>query len=236
MKEIKRVSLVDETTRMLIKDIDSTRFNIGDKMPSEAVLCKDYKVSRITIREALRILQALGYVELIQHRGFFVLNKKIDSNSDSKRWMMAHAREILDVLEVRSVIEPFAASLAAKRAKDEEIYTIMGLKALFEEVSKNEDHVAMSVYDEKFHEMIITSTRNTFLKGINEVINEALRNFRSKTFTIDKRGEKAIDAHAKIIAAIRDRDSSKAEEAMYSHVKSNIEIVKEYLDKQENKE
>jgi GntR family transcriptional repressor for pyruvate dehydrogenase complex len=232
MQALERVSLVDQTTKALIQYIDSDNVTIGDKMPSETVLCAEYKVSRTTIREALRILQASGYVELFQSRGFFVANKKPGGNGDAKSWMMMHAREVLDILEVRSVLEPFAVNLAVKRAKQEELYGIMGLKSLFEEASEKEEHIAMSVYDEKFHEAIVAAARNPFLKGINEVITESLRKFRSKTFLLDARGEKAIGAHAKITGALMERDAEKAEEYMRQHMKTNIEIMKAYLEKQ----
>jgi GntR family transcriptional repressor for pyruvate dehydrogenase complex len=235
MKNLERVSLVDQTIKALIQYIDADSVNIGDKMPSETVICAKYQVSRTTVREALRMLQAMGYVELIQNRGFFILNKKVSNNSDAKFWMLTHAREVLDVLEVRSVLEPLAVKLAVKQAKEEEIYGIIGLKTLFEEAAKRMDQTAMSTYDEEFHNSIIAAAQNAFLKSINEVITVALRKFRSKTFAIDEKGALATGAHAKIVEAIVARDSEKAEKYMLEHMQKNIEIMMAYLKKEGDK-
>jgi GntR family transcriptional repressor for pyruvate dehydrogenase complex len=229
MQKIEIASLVDQTTKALIRYIESGDIGIGDKMPSEAVLCQEYGVSRTTIREALRFLQALGYVELSHNKGAFVLNKIVKTKSDAKQWMLTHAREVLDVLAVRAVLEPMAAALAAKQAKQEELYVIMGLKTLFEDVADREDHTAMNVYDEKFHASIIAASQNAFLMGINDVMAEALRNFRSRTFALDSKGRKATGAHAKIAEAIMARDPAAAEQYMREHMETNIEIMKMYL-------
>jgi GntR family transcriptional repressor for pyruvate dehydrogenase complex len=229
MQKLERASLVDQTAKALIKFINADTIAIGDKMPSEAALCEEYGVSRTTIRESLRFLQALGYIELSHNRGAYILNKKAGNTSDAKLWMLAHAKEVLEVLEVRAILEPPAAALAAKRAGQDECYTIVGLQSLFENTAKQEDHTAMSVYDEKFHTAIMKASHNAFLGSINEVIVESIRNFRGRTFTIDIKGELAVDAHRKIAEAIIDRKSEAAEKYMYDHMEKNIEIMKQYL-------
>jgi GntR family transcriptional repressor for pyruvate dehydrogenase complex len=229
MQKPERASLVDQTTKALIKFINADTVAIGDKMPSEAALCEEYGVSRTTIRESLRFLQALGYVELSHNRGAYILNKKAGNTLDAKRWMLAHAKEVLEVLEVRAILEPAAAALAAQRASQDECYTIVGLQSLFENTAKQEDHTAMSVYDEKFHAAIMKASHNAFLESINEVINESIRNFRGRTFTLDIKGELAIDAHRKIAEAIINKKPEAAEKCMYDHMEKNIEIMKKYL-------
>jgi GntR family transcriptional repressor for pyruvate dehydrogenase complex len=236
VQKLERASLVDQAIKALIKYINSDAINVGDKMPSDAALCAEYDISRTTMREALRFLQALGYLEVFHNKGAFVLNKNVATKSDSRHWMVSHAQEVLDVMAVRSVLEPLAAFLAAEEAKQEEKYAIMGLKNLFEEVAKQGDHAAMSMYDEKFHTAIFAASQNTFLGSINEQISEALRNFRGRTFALDPKGELAIGTHAKIAEAILAGHPKLAEKYMHEHMATNIEIMKKYLKRKAEKE
>ena len=230
MIDIKRASLVEQTTNAIKEFINSDEISIGEKLSSEAELCKKYDVSRTTIREALRFLQAMGYVELIPNKGAHVANKHCNDITDARIWMLSHAPQVLDVLEVRSVIEPLAAALAAERASQTEKFAIMGIKTMFEEVAKQGNQSAMAVYDEKFHEAIINASHNSFLQGIDDVMAEALRGFRGRTFSIDSHGEIAIGPHAQIAEAILNQKSKEAAECMRGHMDNNIDIIKKYLD------
>lgn len=231
MINIKRASLVEQTTNALKDFIDSDGISVGEKLPSEVHLCDTYNVSRTTIREALRFLQAMGYVELIPNKGAHVANKHCSDITDARVWMLTHAREVLDVLEVRSALEPKAASFAALRANQTERYAIMGIKTLFEEATKEGNQSAMALYDEKLHEAIMQASHNVFLQGINDVMAEALRSFRGRTFSIHNSAERAIDAHIKIVEAIMQQKPKEAAEHMQDHMEDNIQIMKSYLDK-----
>ena len=225
---INKASLVEQATNALKEYINSDLICVGDKLPSEADLCKKYDVSRTTIREALRFLQAMGYVELIPNKGAHVANKNCDDITDARAWMLMHAREVLDVLEVRLALEPLAASLAAERADQTERYAIMGIEKMFEEAAKKRNQSAMVVYDEKLHEAIINASHNTFLIGIDNVIGEALRSFRGRTFSIDAQGEMAVVNHAQVAEAIMQKKPSDAAKFMREHMKNNINIMKMY--------
>ena len=231
MIDIKRASLVEQTTNALKEFIDSDEINVGEKLPSEADLCNKYNVSRTTIREALRFLQAMGYVELVPNKGAHVANKNCSDITDARVWMLTHAREVLDVLEVRSVLEPKAAEFAALRANQTERYTIVGIKTMFEEVAKQGNQSAMALYDEKLHEAIMQASHNIFLQGINDVMTEALRSFRGRTFSIHMSAERAIDAHNKIANAIMNEKQDEAADHMRGHMDDNIQIMKSYLNK-----
>ena len=231
MIDIKRASLVEQTTSALKEFIDSDDIGVGEKLPSEAELCTKYNVSRTTIREALRFLQAMGYVELIPNKGAHVANKNCSDITDARVWMLTHAREVLDVLEVRSALEPKAAYFAAARANQTEKYAIMGIKALFEEAAKQRNQSAMALYDEKLHELIIQASHNAFLQGINDVMAEALRSFRGRTFSIHNSAERAIDAHTKVVEAIMQQKPEEAAEHMSCHMEDNIQIMKSYMNK-----
>ena len=229
MIDIKRASLVEQTTNALKEFIDSDEIQIGEKMPSEAYLCTKYKVSRTTIREALRFLQAMGYVELIPNKGAHVTNKQCSNIADSRIWISTHAREVLDVMEARFAFEPCAASFAALRATQTERYALMGLKTLFDDAVKQGNTSAMGMYDEKLHVAIITASHNAFFLEINDVISEALRGFRSRTFAVAQRCEIVTDYHDKIVEAIVNKKPDEAEKYMRGHMEDSVQHMKTFI-------
>lgn len=227
--DIHRSSLVEQVFIALKQFINSDEVEIGQKMPSETLLCEQYRVSRTTIREALRMLQAKGYVELFPNRGAFVAAKSGQNTAEASTWMSVHAHEVMDILEVRSVIEPLSASLAARRATDTERYAIRGVASLFENASKSGDQENMAAQDEKFHEAIAKASHNSFIVEIDGIIAEGLRGFRMRTFAIDQHGELAVGPHDAITDAILNGDERKAEELMRDHMESNISITNRYI-------
>ena len=75
MKPIQKTSIIDQVVDSLLEFIASDRVKIGDKMPTEQELCDMLKVGRSTVREGMRTLKALGYVEITPGRGTFLLRK-----------------------------------------------------------------------------------------------------------------------------------------------------------------
>ena len=72
MKEIQRISITDAVVDNIKEMIEAEEYKVGEKLPAEAKLCEMFKVSRTSVREALRVLQALGYVENKPGKGAFV--------------------------------------------------------------------------------------------------------------------------------------------------------------------
>ena len=175
----------------------------------------------------------MGYVELIPNKGAHVANKNCSDITDARVWMLTHAREVLDVLEARSALEPKAAEFAALRASQTERFAIMGIKTMFEEAAKAGNQSAMALYDEKLHDAIVQASHNNFLEGVSDVITEALRSFRGRTFSIHTSTEAVIDAHRKIVDAIMQQNSKEAADSMREHMESNIQIMKLYLEKKQ---
>lgn len=231
MNNIGRASLVEQVTQYLKEYIDSDEIQIGDKMPGEVVLCQKYNVSRTTIREALRLLQALGYVTLIPNRGAFVADKRCGENPGMGLWIADHLTEISHAFEFRMILEPAAAALAAERATAEEKYMLVGLHTMFKAEAEKENLVGIVLYDERFHECIMKASHNSMIIAVNQVISNTIRNYRGQSFAEDKDAHLAMDAHEKLVDAITNGNAELATMLMQKHLETNLNLIEQFRKK-----
>ena len=108
MEPIVRVPIVSQVEERIRELIDSKKYTEGMKLPTENELCQSMNVGRGTVREALRLLQAKGLVEIKPGRGAFVASKQaVDINPVV--WLVQNEKELRDAIEVRNALEPVAA-------------------------------------------------------------------------------------------------------------------------------
>ncbi len=227
MKAIERVPVIQQVVNSLKEYIMSGAVQVGDKLPAEMVLCEQLSVGRGTVREAMRILQATGFVVIHTGRGAFVARTKELEKEDLIKWFKENEFEVKDFLEVRAAIEPLAVKLAIRRAKPAELDALKSIQEkTLEAVAKNDIHV-IALCDENFHATIVECSRNKLLMSINKQITECLKNFREKTFYIPSNAKNLIQPHAKILQAILDKDEQMGAQCMLEH----LEWVRKDLEK-----
>ncbi|MCI8506052.1 MAG: FadR family transcriptional regulator [Lachnospiraceae bacterium] len=233
MDNVNRISLVEQVTDVIRNYIDAEDVQVGDKMPSEAALCRLCNVSRTTVRESLRLLQAMGYVSLVPNKGAFVADKNRSSLPALNTWLMNHGSEASDVYEVRMILETRAAGLAAERATAEEKYMLMGIHAMFVEEARKENLAGIVLYDEKFHECIMKASHNSFIVEINKLISDTLRSFRRQSFAEETSAQLAVDMHGKLAGAIMNGDAVQAKNLMRQHLETNVHLIEQFRKKRE---
>ena len=112
MKEIQRMSITDSVVATIKDMILSGEYKENEKLPAEMSLCQSLKVSRTSVREALRVLQALGFVEMRPGKGAFVADyKQKEETPNNMNFNMDGAR-FHDFMEVRMAIETLSVRLA----------------------------------------------------------------------------------------------------------------------------
>ena len=109
MEPIKRVPLVHQVEERIKDLIKEEKLQPGTKLPTEKELGTNLNVSRGTVREAFRFLQAKGIVELKTGKGAFVAEKKAEKPSPAINWLVANETDLRNVFELRYAIEPIAA-------------------------------------------------------------------------------------------------------------------------------
>ena len=218
MKSIQRVPVVQQVADNLRDYILSGKVEAGAKLPSEKELCAQMSVGRGTVREAFRILQTTGLVEIKPGRGAFVARTSIPEPDDIVEWFVKNEVELKDCIEIRTAIEPLAVRLLIQNASDADIAYLTRVHEKFLAAVERHDAAAIAKYDDKFHGNIMKKSGNKLIYSISTKISECIEGFRGRTFMVDQNIKNAIAPHTNIMNAIRERDSEAGEMFMRRHL------------------
>jgi GntR family transcriptional repressor for pyruvate dehydrogenase complex len=218
MAEVSRVPIVQQVVNSMKDFVASDGTEVGQKLPTEKEWCENLSVGRGTVREAFRILEARGLVEIKPGRGAFLVSKKELGQEELAEWFLQNEVELKDYIEVRSAVEPLCARLIARRASDSELEQLERVHQRFIRAVEEEDIAGMAKYDERFHKHIVECSRNKMLIFICKKIDECIRDFRLKTFQVPQNARNAIKAHQDIVDAIKARDEEVAELYAKRHI------------------
>lgn len=226
MRAIEKVSVTD----LVVKEIEEMCFSedltIGDKLPTEKELCDTLNVGRSTVREALRVVQAMGVIEMRPGKGAYLKSKtKRDDHTSIAEWFREHKIELQDFIEVRLSLEPLAARLACERASDEEVAEIVEVQRNFEQAQKERDVVKLAIADEALHDAIARATHNTLLIIVNKNVADAFAEYRTKSFAEESTAGNALEPHRAIVEAINGRDADRAEREMRRHIEISLRDI-----------
>ena len=211
-------SLVEQTSEEIVKLIVENEYNIGQKLPNEYELSTQLGVSRNTIREAVRALVAINVVEIRRGAGTFVSQKKgIADDPLGLTFIKDKEKMYLDLIQIRFMLEPPIASLAAQNATAEEIEK---LGQLCDEVEKlllaGKDPVEKDI---EFHTQIAKCSKNMVVPTLIPIINAAITVFTS--INEHKVVSRTIENHREIFEAIAAHHCNDAQDAMMLHLSYN---------------
>ena len=226
MREIQRVSVTDSVVNSLKDMISAGEFLPGEKLATESMLCESFGVSRTCIREAMRVLQALGLVEIRPGKGAFVAEKPLQKPSES--WYDEESAKFYDFLEVRMAIEPLSTRLAIERASDEQIARLDEIHASFLEAVQNKTLTKLIMLDELFHTEIVNITGNKLLININRQLVDANKKYRSKSLLDETVYQNGVVPHTRIVESFHAKDPQGGADEMYRHLcitKEDMEYI-----------
>ena len=219
----KKLSLVDQVANALILYIQNQNLKVGDRLPNEYKLVEDLQVSRSTVREAIKALSSQNILEVKRGAGTFISSKKgIADDPLGFKFVEDRLKLTCDLFEIRYLLEPTVAGLAAQNATDEEIAQLEVLVDKIEELIKKENPEHL-ILDQKFHELIANASGNIALSHLMPVINESIQLYDE--FTSPRSKEETIIAHRDIINAIKERNSLQAQNAMLIHIIDNRRVL-----------
>jgi DNA-binding GntR family transcriptional regulator len=161
-------------------------------------------VSRTPVREALRVLQSEGLVDLIPHKGAYVTQPSIE--------------EIQDLFEVMSVLEGTCAKLAASRMTKEDFNKLETLHRSLEKHFRKRDHEAYLETNHYVHLIIQELSGNKVLNDVLNGLRQKVLLYRHRQLYHKDRFEKSMQEHRLILEALQKRNSSQAEGAMKKHL------------------
>jgi GntR family transcriptional repressor for pyruvate dehydrogenase complex len=213
-----RRTYVAEAIRTIKDMILDGRLAPGQRLPPERSLSEALGVSRPTVREAIRSLQAMNILESRHGAGTFVASLSVDELLRPLQFVLALAEGGLDHLfEVRLLLEPGAAALAAQRASEEQIAALRDCAARAE-AEAVEDAEAMLRLDTELHERIVEASANPLLQHLWAATSALGAESRAYTVRLPGVRPQTITEHHAIVDAIAAGDPAAAEAAMAAHI------------------
>jgi GntR family galactonate operon transcriptional repressor len=226
---IRRERLYDQLTRQIALGIMRGTIGQGESgMSTEGDLCRHFSVSRTILRESVKVLAAKGLIELRPKTGIRVRPRDewnlVDPNLLS--WLCEAGVDedfVRDLCEVRLIVEPAAAELAAARATAKEVEAILHWYDLIE---SNPDHEeARLEADRNFHATIFTACHNVFLNQMNTTVGVALRATQQIGVHLPEVMQESMRAHKEVADAIAKHDRAAARAAMERLVKQSTRHI-----------
>lgn len=195
----------------------------GYVFPNETVLCEQLHIGRTSLREAYKALELSGFITRTK-RGTRVNDRTDILRAAPLRALFTDASET-DFSEFRHMVEVECAGLAAARASENDIDTLLRCNSTCDEANKGHHYRDLFYADMAFHQQIAQASGNKLVIDISGVMREALEysvldNFLSTLERDPTFFDKAIAQHANIIDAIRKRDVQGARDAMANHVRA----------------
>jgi GntR family transcriptional regulator, transcriptional repressor for pyruvate dehydrogenase complex len=206
--------------------IEKNEYKKGERLPNEFQLAESLNVGRGTIREAIKLLASKNIVEIRRGLGTFVTEKTgLVNDPLGLHFVENKERLAVDLMELRMMIEPEIAALAAERASDEDIRKIQEACQAVEQKIQNKQ--PFTEEDIRFHEAIAESCKNQVVPNVIPVIHSAVRELIKATNA--QLTELTIKTHRAVVDAIAQRDPEKARAAMCDHMAYNKEQAENQL-------
>ncbi|MGH7422888.1 MAG: FadR/GntR family transcriptional regulator [Candidatus Methylomirabilales bacterium] len=218
LKVIKKTRVYEDIVAQVKDLIALGKLRPGDQLPSERELSETFQVSRTSVREAIRALESMGFLETKQGEGTYIASS-VETLLASVTSALNHRRDFfLQVFEARKILEPAIAAIAAERATPElveQLETILTEQA--RQVAEGETGVDA---DTRFHAALAEAAQNRVLLRLNEAIMDSLRETRERSLQTDGRPARSLAGHRQILAAIREQEPGSARKAMLHHLET----------------
>ena len=196
----------------------------GDQLPAERELASIFKVSRHSVREAIRVLEQQKVVKSRPGSGTFVILENESSVVESLAGAILREKNTLaEIFQFRELLEPQIAGLAARNATQEDVGM---LEELVEKQQKELDNIQISrELDEKFHLSLARATGNSVLMQVVDLFGHIVMKSRHENSRSRHRNRLSVQGHQKILQAIKAGDAQAASMLMAGHLQAIRDLV-----------
>lgn len=222
----------EQIAKQIQMGIENGSLQLGQKLPGERALAESFGTSRNPIREALRILEALGFVNVVPGKGTFIA-EKVDRNSRAlgvKAWFSNHYGELGSFFEVKETLNMKAAQLAAERCPPAAIQRMETAIAHQEVGITADDETQVVASDLAFHHALIEAACNVYLEKLAKDAEQYVRAGRKSIYAIlgPSHGRKSLAEHRAILEAVKARDPGEACRLVHQHEAGVREILLDF--------
>jgi GntR family transcriptional repressor for pyruvate dehydrogenase complex len=218
-KVVRSSRLYEQIVQQVEESIRKGAMKPGDQLPPERELAQQFGVSRTAVREAVKALREKGHVEAYPGRGTFITDGTSHAIKQSldRLIRIGQPEGSAFLAEVREILEPEIASLAAVRADAQDIAAMREPIAIMDEARKDSD--AFIEADLDFHLALAEAAANPLILSLIDSIVGLLREQRMRIFLVEGGPERGQYHHKRILEAIEHHDPVGAREAMKAHLR-----------------
>jgi len=218
-KVVRSSRLYEQIVQQVEESIQKGALKTGDKLPPERELAQQFGVSRTAVREAVKALREKAFVEAYPGRGTFIMETSAHPIRLSLDRMVkaGQAEGSRYLTEVREMMEPEIAALAAERAEAEDLAAMHESFEVMERAKRDPD--AFIEADLDFHLALAEAAANPIILSLIDSIVGLLREQRMGIFQVEGGPERGQYHHKKILDAVEHRDAAGAREAMKAHMR-----------------
>jgi GntR family transcriptional regulator, transcriptional repressor for pyruvate dehydrogenase complex len=219
-RAVKTSRLYEQIVQQVEESILKGQLKPGDQLPAERDLAQRFGVSRTAVREAVKALREKGLVEAYTGRGTFVTNGTSNAIRQSLDLMIKISQQegTIHLAEMRRILEPEIAALAAPRIEEQLLGTMREAVAAMDRSIRGQEPEAYIEADLDFHLALAEAAGNPLVLALIDSIVGLLREQRSRIFKVDGGPERGQFHHKRILEAIERRDADAAREAMRAHL------------------
>jgi DNA-binding FadR family transcriptional regulator len=213
----------EEAVEQIADKVKSGDLHLGDRLPSERELAAQMRISRPTLREAIKVLAEAGVLEVRrgQSGGIFVASELVPRELLRSRQEIRFS-EVAGVLEARRLLEPRVAQLAAVHAGEDDFASMAAMIERQRQISTGEDFLRNEdlflQLDLKFHLGMARATRNSTIVQLMNSLLRRLEIARDMAMHAPLVPDWTIDIHERTLSAIRSADFVLIDEVMDEHL------------------
>ncbi|MFZ5865209.1 MAG: FadR/GntR family transcriptional regulator [Thermodesulfobacteriota bacterium] len=233
--EVQQKKVALDIVRQVREAILDGKLRAGDRLPAEKDLVTQFAVSKHTLREALRALEAMGFLAIRKGSGggATILEVDMRTTRDSiANFLHFQNVSVLDLSQVRKLIEPQLTRMAAEDLSPDALERLLHTHRLCHDTLARGENVAK--YEIEFHRLLAEASGNPVCLLIQDFVNSLLGDIKSHLRPGLSFSKQVLAAHDRILDAIQARDSERAEQEMYRHV-CEVEEALEAIRKQKRR-
>lgn len=212
------MAVTDDAISTIKSMIVSGELKPGQRLPPEKELSTRLGLSRNSLREAVKSLEIIRVLDVRRGDGTYVTSLEPRLLLEAMAFVVDLHQDasVIEIFEVRRVLEPFAAGLAAAAISDTQLAALAANLAQVDDLTPLEQLVT---HDLEFHQLIADASGNTYIASLLESMSSATVRARIwRGITQDHATEHTLQEHAAILAALRDHDTERATTAAADHI------------------
>jgi len=227
LKAVEKRRAYEDIVQQVLTLIENGKLKRGDQLPSERELTEAFKVSRTTVREAIRTLESMKLLQCRQGNGTYVLASSEEALIQPLAAALFNANDnIRDIFYIRKIIEPHVASLAAENATPQEVEEME--KILHEQEACIGRGGSVLETNTLFHNRLAGATKNRVIERLLLALIDLLHQAREDYLSKDERNARAkrsLEGHQQILTAIKNGDCDGALTLMLQHLEDIERII-----------